>query len=100
MTYITPNSAVCTTNLKNSSHVVRINIKSVPQLDGVYQTAQKITVGHLCNHCPMVPKEIKEQLKLLKDQKSSDGGGKRYWAEGMRSYNVYETGTDGLALRD
>ena len=32
MTYITPHSAVCTTNLKNSSHVVRINIKSVRSL--------------------------------------------------------------------
>lgn len=99
------------------------------QLDGVYQTAQKITVGHLCHHCHQIPIEIREKLLLLKDQKSSDGGGKRYanacvvsrmiaiikvflncifnfaifnryWAEGLRSYQVYETGTDGLALRN
>jgi hypothetical protein len=68
------------------------------QLDGVYQTAQKMTVGHLCKHCTMIPHDIRSKLLFLKDQKSSDGGGKRYWADGVRSLGVIETPKDGLAF--
>jgi hypothetical protein len=68
------------------------------QLDGVYQTAQKLTVGHLCKHCTAIPDEIRQKLLFLKDQKSSDGGGKRYWADGVRSLGVIETPKDGLAF--
>jgi hypothetical protein len=58
------------------------------QLDGVYQTAQKITVGHLSHHCHQIPVEIREKLLLLNDQKSSDGGGKRYANEGVLSLMI------------
>ena len=68
------------------------------QLEGVYQTAQKMTVGHLCKHCTMIPEDIRERLVSLKDQKSSDGGGKRYWANGVRSLGVIETPCDGLCF--
>jgi len=68
------------------------------RLEGVYQTAQKMTVGHLCKHCTMIPDDIREQLLFLKDQKSSDGGGKRYWANGVRSLDVIETPCDGLSF--
>ena len=68
------------------------------QLEGVYQTAQKMTVGHLCKHCTMIPEDIRERLVFLKDQKSSDGGGKRYWANGVRSLGVIETSADGLSF--
>ena len=64
----------------------------------MYQTAQKMTVGHLCLHCDFVPSDIREKLQILKDQKSSDGGGKRYWADGVRSLGVFETPKDGLAF--
>ena len=57
-----------------------------------------MTVGHLCKHCTMIPKEIRERLLFLKDQKSSDGGGKRYWANCVRSLGVIETPFDGLAF--
>ncbi len=69
------------------------------QLDGVYQTAQKMTVGHLCKHCTMIPEEVREKLVFLKDQKSSDGGGKRYWADRVRSLGVIETPKDGLIFQ-
>ena len=67
-------------------------------MEGVYQTAQKMTVGHLCKHCTMIPDDIREQLLIFKDQKSSDGGGKRYWANGVRSLGVIETPCDGLSF--
>lgn len=68
------------------------------RLEGVYQTAQKMTVGHLCKHCTMIPEEIRKRLLFLKDQKSSDGGGKRYWADCVRSLGVIETPYDGLTF--
>jgi len=46
----------------------------------------------------MIPNEIRERLLFLKDQKSSDGGGKRYWANGVRTLGVIETPCDGLSL--
>ena len=55
-----------------------------------------MTVGHLIKHCAIIPDEIRERLKFLKDQKSSDGGGKRYWADGVRLLGVIETPNDGL----
>eukprot|EP00536_Pseudo-nitzschia_multiseries_P007019 jgi/Psemu1/194337/e_gw1.156.57.1 len=68
------------------------------KLEGVYQTAQKMTVGHLSKHCAVIPDEIRKQLVFLKNQKSSDGGGKRYWANGVRMLGVIETPHDGLAF--
>eukprot|EP00535_Pseudo-nitzschia_heimii_P009994 CAMPEP_0197178624 /NCGR_PEP_ID=MMETSP1423-20130617/3849_1 /TAXON_ID=476441 /ORGANISM="Pseudo-nitzschia heimii, Strain UNC1101" /LENGTH=334 /DNA_ID=CAMNT_0042628401 /DNA_START=321 /DNA_END=1325 /DNA_ORIENTATION=+ len=70
------------------------------RLEGVYQTAQKMTVGHICKHCTMIPQEIRERLLFLKDQKSSDGGGKRYWANCVRSLGVIETPHDGLTFAE
>ena len=57
-----------------------------------------MTVGHLCKHCTMIPDEIRQRLLFLKDQKSSDGGGKRYWANAVRSMGVIETRSDGLTF--
>jgi hypothetical protein len=68
------------------------------QLDGVYQTSQKMTVGHLCKHCTAIPEDIRKRLIFLKDQKSSDGGGKHYWADGASSLGVIET-PEGLFFR-
>ena len=51
--------------------------------------------GHLCDHCQHVPKELRSQLLQLKERKSSAGGGKKYWADGVRILGVYED-EDGL----
>jgi len=69
------------------------------RLEGVYQTAQKMTVGHLIKHCPVIPEDIRERLIFLKNQKTSNGGGKRYWANGVRMLGVIETPNDGLAFQ-
>jgi hypothetical protein len=55
-----------------------------------------MVIGHLCKFCTSIPNETRERLLILKDQKSSDGGGKRYWAEGVRQLGVIETEKDGL----
>jgi hypothetical protein len=68
------------------------------RLEGIYQTAQKMTVGHLSKRCSMIPEEVRDRLLYLKDQKSSDGGGKRYWANSVRSLGVVETPRDGLSF--
>jgi hypothetical protein len=57
-----------------------------------------MTVGHLCKHCTTIPDDIRKRLLFLKDQKSSDGGGKHYWADGASSLGVIET-PDGLFFR-
>jgi hypothetical protein len=46
----------------------------------------------------MIPDEIRRKLIFYKDQKSSDGGGKRYWADGVRSVGIIETPRDGLSF--
>jgi hypothetical protein len=55
-------------------------------------------VGHFFKHCTMIPDEIRRKLIFYKDQKSSDGGGKRYWADGVRSVGIIETPRDGLSF--
>jgi hypothetical protein len=67
------------------------------RLDGVYQTAQKMITNHLLQCCPVIPDETRKRLVFLKDQKSSDGGGKNYWAESVRKLSVVET-RDGLSF--
>lgn len=51
--------------------------------------------SHLCEHCQHVPEAIRAELVKLKDRKSSAGGGKKYWADGVRVLGVYED-NDGL----
>lgn len=59
-----------------------------------------MTVGHLTKHCTMIPMDIREKLIFFRTHKSSDGGGKRYWAEGVRKLCVIETENEGLKFGD
>ena len=68
------------------------------QLDGLYQAAQSLSSAHLCKHCQHIPPIIRQQLLKLKERKSSAGGGKLYWGEGVRILGVYET-EDGLRFK-
>ena len=68
------------------------------QLDGLYQAAQSLSTAHLCKHCQHIPPIIRQQLIKLKERKSSAGGGKLYWGEGVRILGVYET-EDGLRFK-
>ena len=60
------------------------------KLEGVYQAAQNMASGHLCEHCPHISEELRNDLKKLRERKSSAGGGKKYWADGVRVLGVVE----------
>jgi hypothetical protein len=62
------------------------------KFDRVYQTAVNMAAIHLCKHCSCIPQEARDELSNLKDQKSIAGGGKDYWASGVRMLGVFETG--------
>lgn len=54
--------------------------------------------GHLCEHCQHVPDKLRRELIKLRDRKSAAGGGKKYWADGVRVLGVYED-KDGLRFQ-
>lgn len=70
------------------------------KLDRIYQAAQNLSAFHLCEHCPYVPAEVREKILILRERKSPAGGGKRYWAEGVRCLGVVEDpSTAGLRFK-
>ena len=60
------------------------------KLEGLYQAAQNMASGHLCEYCPHVPDAIRRELLKLRERKSSAGGGKKYWADGIKVLGVHE----------
>eukprot|EP00980_Cylindrotheca_fusiformis_P001572 scaffold360_cov107-Cylindrotheca_fusiformis.AAC.2 len=60
------------------------------KLNGLYQAAQSMASGHLCYHCKQVPQSLRNELLILREKKSSAGGGKKYWGDGVRVLGVYE----------
>jgi hypothetical protein len=69
------------------------------KLQGIYQAAQNLAVAHLGEHCQNVPDDVRSNLATLRERKSSAGGGKRYWADGVRVLGVYED-RDGLRFEN
>jgi hypothetical protein len=68
--------------------------------DRVYQTAVNMAAIHLCKHCAHIPKEIRDEMISLKEQKSVAGwGGKDYWASGVRMLGIVET-NEGLRFAE
>jgi hypothetical protein len=68
------------------------------QLDGMYQTAQNMANKHLLHDCREIPTDIREDLcrvrlteKGSKTRKSAYGGGRHYWADGLRVLGVVES---------
>lgn len=49
------------------------------RLNGLYQAAQNMAVSHLAELCEYVPARVRDELKTLRERKSSAGGGKKYW---------------------
>lgn len=68
------------------------------KLKGLYQAAQSMASGHLCNHCQHIPHSVRQELLVLRERKSSAGGGKKYWGDGVRVLGVYED-ESGLRFR-
>jgi hypothetical protein len=68
------------------------------QLDGLYQTAQNMANKHLLQDCREIPTSIREELfrvrlkeKGAKTRKSAYGGGRNYWADGVRVLGVVQS---------
>ena len=59
-------------------------------LKGLYQAAQNMASSHLCVHCEEVPEQLRQELLLLRERKSSAGGGKDYWASAARALGAVE----------
>jgi hypothetical protein len=55
-----------------------------------------MTVGHLCQKCTHIAINIRKELILLKDKKSSAGSGRKYWSDGARVLGIYEIDGGGL----
>ena len=73
------------------------------KLSGLCQAAQNMATYHLMgeNGCQYIPNSIREELTGIdpkKKRKSSAGGGKKYWADGIRVLGVYED-ENGLRFR-
>jgi hypothetical protein len=68
------------------------------KLNGLYQAAQSMASGHLCHHCQHTPHDIRQELLILRERKSSAGGGKKYWGDGVRVLGVFED-DDGLRFK-
>jgi hypothetical protein len=64
------------------------------QLVGLYQTAQNMANSHLLKNCNNIPRDIREDLIRLREvrkaHKSGAGGGREYWANGLRVQGVVE----------
>lgn len=60
------------------------------KLNGLYQAAQSMASGHLCYHCKQVPQSLRNELLILREKKSSAGGGKKYWGDGVCVLGVVE----------
>jgi hypothetical protein len=60
------------------------------KLYGLYQAAQNMASAHLCNHCQLIPDSLRQELAVLRERKSSAGGGKQYWADGVSVLGVIE----------
>lgn len=64
------------------------------QLVGLYQTAQNMANSHLLKNCSNIPRDVREDLIRLREvrkaHKSGAGGGREYWANGLRVQGVVE----------
>jgi hypothetical protein len=60
------------------------------KLLGVYQAAQNLAKNHLCESCTNVPANLRTELCLLRDKKSSVSGGKGHWAKALEALSVHE----------
>jgi hypothetical protein len=60
-------------SMLNPRHRVRGATYYPAKLNGLYQAAQSMASGHLCFHCQHIPDEIRQELLVLRERKSSAG---------------------------
>lgn len=74
-----------------------------------YQTAQNMANSHLVKDCRQIPKHIREDLIRIRlrensestnTRKSAFGGGRKYWASGLRAAGLVESPDRRLQFSD
>lgn len=83
-------SASTSSSGSNHSTTCKGSMYFPTKLDRIYQAAQNLASYHLCETCPNVPENVRNKILVLRERKSPAGGGKRYWAEGVRCLGVVE----------
>jgi len=68
------------------------------KLDLLYQACQTLANVHLCEQCQHFPADVRTELVKLRGEKTTALVGKKYWADGARIHDVYES-PDGLRFR-
>mmetsp|Transcript_3768 Transcript_3768/g.9876 ORF Transcript_3768/g.9876 Transcript_3768/m.9876 type:complete len:574 (-) Transcript_3768:63-1784(-) len=68
-------------------------------LGAMYQSGQTMAIRHLRHHCERIPSHVRDRLFVLKDGKSSAGGGKKYWSDAASVMGVYVSDEGGLKLK-
>jgi len=68
-------------------------------LGAMYQSGQTMAIRHLRYHCPYIPVPVRDRLFMLKDGKSSAGGGKKYWSDAASVMGVYLSDGGGLRFK-
>jgi len=58
-------------------------------LGAMYQSGQTMAIRHLRHHCARIPIYVRDRLFMLKDGKSSAGGGKKYWSDAASVMGVF-----------
>jgi hypothetical protein len=67
-------------------------------LDGLYQAAQNMAAFHLASLCTHVPPQVRNEIVSLRENRSSSGHGKQYWADGLKALGVIEDKERGILL--
>lgn len=65
-------------------------------LGAMYQSGQTMAIRHMRHHCKRIPYHVRDRLVMLKDEKSSAGGGKKYWSDAASVMGVYKCDGGGL----
>lgn len=68
------------------------------KLDLLYQACQTLANVHLCEQCQHFPADVRVELVKLRGEKTTALVGKKYWADGARIHDVYES-PDGLRFK-
>jgi hypothetical protein len=62
------------------------------KLVGLYQAAQNMASWHFCECCPLISDALRLEFIVLRERKSTAGGGKHYWGDAVRALGVVEDG--------
>lgn len=65
-------------------------------ISGMYQLAQNMTKGHLCERCYYIPRDVQRHLDALRNDNRRAKCGRDYWTSSIRAMGVYESTGEGI----